>query len=58
MDDYTFLILAKLKADRRRLAREAREALATQPQPERPAPRNNESEYSLRAPPVRVLAWR
>jgi hypothetical protein len=26
MDDYTFLVLAKLKADRRQLARESREA--------------------------------
>ena len=57
MDEYTFLVLAKLKADRLKLEREAR---ATLQQPERSEVRNIRREYSRRAPPspVRFLAWR
>lgn len=56
MDDYTFLILAKLKADRLKLAGELR---ATLPQPEPQAGRNNRREYLRHTRIVpRVPQWR
>jgi hypothetical protein len=55
MDEYTFLVLAKLKADRLRLAREARATLA---QPERQEARNNPRKHSRHARVVRDFEWR
>lgn len=49
MDEYTFLVLAKLKADRLRLEREAASALRLMlPQSEHAESRNTRSEYSRR----------
>jgi hypothetical protein len=45
MDDYTFLVLAKLKADRRRLERESRE----QRRLEQPEPIRSDDRRSYRA---------
>jgi hypothetical protein len=59
MDEYTFLLVAKLKADRLKLEREAAAARrATLPQPERSEIRNSRPKYSPRAAPLRFLAWR
>jgi hypothetical protein len=55
MDEYTFLVLAKLKADRRRLAREQH---ATLPQPERSEARNNFRKHLRNARVVRDFEWR
>lgn len=50
MDEYTFLVLARLKADRLKLEREAAAALhLTQPQSGRTQSGNTQSEYSRRA---------
>jgi hypothetical protein len=72
MDEYTFLVLAKLKADRRRLAREAATAdpsasgirtsyaaqHATLPQPERSEARNNYRKHLRHTRVVRDFEWR
>jgi hypothetical protein len=55
MDEYTFLVLAKLKADRLRLAREER---ATLPQPERTEGRNNPRKHLRHTRVVRDFEWR
>lgn len=50
MDEHTFVVLAKLKADRLKLEREAAIALGlTQPQSGRAESRNTQPEYSRRA---------
>ncbi|HEX2493822.1 MAG TPA: hypothetical protein VHK24_08600 [Steroidobacter sp.] len=56
MDEYTFLAVAKLQADRRRLEREQRAMLL---QPEQPESRNKRPEYFGRKRNlVRALQWR
>lgn len=50
MDEYTFLVLAKLKADRLKLEREAASALRlTLPQHEHAESSNTRPEYSRQA---------
>lgn len=73
MDEYTFLVLAKLKADRLKLERDAAPPTpsargirtscaaqrATLPQSDRLEARNTGPEYFGGTPPVRMfLAWR
>lgn len=58
MDEYTFLVLAKLKADRLKLEREAVRSLhLTQPQSERQESRNTHTEYSRRTVVAPTYEW-
>jgi hypothetical protein len=57
MDEYTFLVLAKLKADRFKLAREAAQH-ATLPQSERSEVRNNSRKHLRSTRVVRDFEWR
>jgi|SoiMethySBSTD1v2_1073268.scaffolds.fasta_scaffold324113_2 hypothetical protein len=56
MDEYTFLVLAKLKADRRRLERERRAELRLE-RPEPPRVSGNRQSYRARHSTVEQL-WR
>jgi hypothetical protein len=60
MDEYTFILAAKLEADRRRLEREngPDAPRATRPQPQRPVVRNTPRKEFSRVAPLRLLAWR
>jgi hypothetical protein len=60
MDEYTFILAAKLEADRRKLERETSSAAprATPPQSQRPTARHTPRKYSQRVAPLRFLAWR
>ena len=60
MDEYTFILAAKLEADRRRLEREGAAAAppATPLQPRRPTARHTPRKELSRVAPFRFLAWR
>ena len=60
MDEYTFILAAKLEADRRRLERENGSAAprATPPQLQRPTVRHTPRKQFSRVAPLRFLAWR
>jgi hypothetical protein len=63
MDEYTFILAAKLEADRRRLERESSSEAprATPPQSRRPSVRHTSRKQSPQSPqvsPLRLLAWR
>jgi hypothetical protein len=60
MDEYTFILAAKLEADRRRLERESRSDApgATPRQWRRPPVRHTSRKESPPVAAVRLLAWR